>query len=566
MRQKEDHDWRAAQALAYKNDKLEGRLALSYQQNGGTFGADNRQIFTDISQTDLQYNRTIDLLGTGGYSFNRNHKITVSGQFYTSKFNGDRSLFLGDNLSAFTTFNGSVLEMRDGFDSDRKPGTNRWMGTANYHGSNLLGGQDLYIQLASRAERLDFYPFPGTLKLATSSTPYASSSRQNTNYTGFKALLSKRIDQFNFSYGIDVDFEKFFSSQSVFDINTTLSSGGLVNKQIFSLGRYPTVHSKSYAAYLQADYDIFEFLKLSGGIRYQKSNVEIDDFIGSVQQTQLAFGYGTSASAIPGGKSDYDMTMFNASLLYNIQSNQQAWFTYSEGISLADPAKYYGIGVYKLNTTTNNWDLTSSVNVNENPLQGIKTGQFELGYRIKYQSLKAQISGFISNSDKSLAVDKTTYQVLVNNQKLRNKGIEAEAAYNYKGFTIGANTLLIKSEVEVNGDWQKQEIYNASPSKLVGYLAYGIDKWNFRFQTLNNFKLEDALGNKMNSYNTSDLFAGYKLPVGKLNVGVQNLFNTKYQSIWSKRSQVLYSSYKLDDLFYYQGRGRTFSFNYTIDF
>ena len=40
---------------------------------------------------------------------------------------------------------------------------------------------------------------------------------------------------------------------------------------------------------------------------------------------------------------------------------------------------------------------------------------------------------------------------------------------------------------------------------------------------------------------------GYKLPWGRFNLGIQNLFNTDYQTIWSKRSQILYGAYGVPD-------------------
>jgi len=278
-------------------------------------------------------------------------------------------------------------------------------------------------------------------------------------------------------------------------------------------------------------------------------------------------GYGASASVIPGGKSSYNMTLANGGLLYKMNEKNQIWGTFSQGITLADPSKYYGIGVYALNATTNNWDVKSSINIKEQPLQGIKTNQFEVGYRHNNNGLRTQIAAFYSNSDKTIAVDRTTLQILVNDLKLRNMGIEAEISYTMdNGVYFGASGLLIKSEVDNKGDWQKQEIYNASPSKLVTYIGYGIQNWNFRFQSLQNFKLTDSIDNVMDGYNTSDLMIGYKLPYGKLNLGIQNLFNTDYQTIWSKRSQVLYSSYGIPALFDYKGRGRTFNLSYTFDF
>ncbi|WP_312083648.1 TonB-dependent receptor [Epilithonimonas hominis] len=565
---KDDHDYRAAQALAYKNKKFFGRLGVAYQQNGGVYGANEEQVFTDVTQTDLQYNRSIDVLATAGYQFNEKNKLTVSVQYYNSQFNGDRSLFLGENLSAFTTRNGSLLEMRDGFFSDKKVGTERYMATLAFNSNGIFGGQDLYIQAATRGEKLGFYPFPGTVRLATATIPYMSSSQQNTYYSGIKALLSKNWRNFNITYGVDVDLEKFEASQSVYDVNTTFQSGGLVNNTLYELGRYPTNHSQSYAGYAQAKYNIIPQLQLNAGVRYQNLNVKVDDFVGSVQQTQVAMEYGASASAIPGGKSSYSVTLANAGLLYKINDKNQLWGTFSQGVSLADPAKYYGIGTYKLNVTTNNWDVISSINVKEQKLQGIKTNQFEVGYRIASNGLNAQIAAFQSISDKTIAVDRTTFQLLVNDLKLRNRGIEAEVSYALQnGVYFGASGILIRSEVENNDDWQRQEIYNASPSKLVTYIGYNVQNWSFRFQSLQNFKLKDYLNNVVDGYNTSDLMIGYKInKYGKINLGIQNIFNTEYQTIWSKRSEVLYATYGIPQLFYYQGRGRTFNVNYTIDF
>lgn len=562
----DDHDFRAAQSIAAKGEKLFGRLGIAYQQNGGVYGADQKQVLTDITQTDLQYNQSLDILATGGYKFNNNHKITASVQYYNSKFNGDRSLYLGENLAAFTTKNASLLEMRDGFSSDKNIGTERYMGTLTYNGNNILGGQDLYVQLATRGEKLGFYPFPGTVKLPAT-TSYMSSSQQNTFYSGLKALLSKSWRGLNVTYGVDVDLEKFEGNQSVYDIAKTMSSGGLINETKYSLGRYPTNHSESYAGYVQAKYNILPKLQLNGGVRYQNMNVRVDDFIGSQQQTQVAMGYGTSASAIPGGKSSYNVTLANAGLLYKFNEQHQVWGTFSQGVSLADPSKYYGIGVYALNAGTGNWDVTSSINVKEQPLQAIKTNQFEVGYRISKGGLRGQVAGFLSTSDKNITVDRTTFQILVNDLKLRNMGIEAEVSYSMNnGVYFGASGLLIQSQVDNKGEWQKQEIYNASPSKLVTYIGYTIKNWSFRFQSLQNFKLKDDINNEIDGYNTSDLMAGYRFNWGKFNLGIQNIFNTDYQTIWSKRSQVLYSSYGLPELFNYKGRGRTYNLSYTFEF
>ncbi|MDR2275210.1 MAG: TonB-dependent receptor [Sphingobacterium sp.] len=561
-----DGDWRIAQSVQAKGEKIDGRLAFAYQQNGATYGADNKQIFTDISQTDLQYNRSMDLQGTLNYRINPQHKIAVFGQYYNSKFNGDRSLFLGDSIKAFTPGNGNLLEMRDGFKSSVNPGTKRWMGTLNYTGNNILGGQDIYVQIASRAEKIDFYPFPNNITLQQGKTVYTSSSRQNTDYTGMKLLLSKEFGRLNLSYGADLDFEKFKATQAIYDIPQALTSGGLVNEQIYAVGRYPTIKSRSLAGYVQAEYQVIDPLKLSAGIRYQNAAIDVADFVGNTQQALLAFGMGKTADQIPGGKSNYGMTTVNASALYKINAQQQSWISYSEGVALADPAKYFGYGTYKYDTNAAHYILQSSINIADAKLQGVKTNQFELGYRLNQGDLKVQLSGFISQSNKSVESDRSTYQILVKDNPIRNIGIEAQIDYRIKNILIGANTLVINSKNKIEGEWRKQDINYASSNKINVYAGYTSGDWSTRLQMLQILDLKDADNKKLKGYNAVDWFVTYTTKYGRFNAGVQNLLNTKYQSIWSQRAQLLYASYKVPEMFYYQGRGRTFTVNYSIDF
>ncbi|MDR0229593.1 MAG: TonB-dependent receptor [Flavobacteriaceae bacterium] len=562
-----DRDLRIAQSLNYKNDKLSTRISAAFQDNGATYDANDNQIMADIAQTDLQYNRTLDLMATATYDISDQHRITALIQYYNSNFQGNRSAYLGDNLGAFTNADASQISMRDGFYTDHKPGTKRFMTSLGYNGTNVLGGQDVYVQIAHRSENLTFYPFPGTVNLPNEKRTYMSASQQDTDYTGIKAVLTKDFNFLKFTYGVDFDFERFEGKQNVFNHTKSLESGGLVNITDFTIPRYPTNNSFSFAGYIQAMYNITNQFQLSGGIRFQNINIKIDDIIGSVQNTQVHMGYGQSADAIPGGKSSYNMTTTNFGLLYKPTTNQQVWATFSQGVSLADPSKYYGYGNYKLNNVTQNWDLESSLNVKDQPLNGIKTNQFELGYRFKTDNgLKGQISGFISRSDKNLSVDRKNFQVILLDQNLRNMGLEAELSYTKNGFYIGANTLIISSEVKQENSWTKQDITNASPSKIVEYTGYTYNNWSFRLQSTQNLKLTDETDHVIKAYNTSDLMIGYKLSVGNLNFGVQNLFNTDYQSIWSTRSQTLYSVYKLPALFDYNGRGRTFTLTYSYSF
>ena len=80
----EDHDLRAAQSISGGNDLFNGRLAIAYQKNGAAYDGSGDQVLTDITQTDLQYNRSVDLMGSLGFTFANGHSLDLGLQYYDS--------------------------------------------------------------------------------------------------------------------------------------------------------------------------------------------------------------------------------------------------------------------------------------------------------------------------------------------------------------------------------------------------------------------------------------------------------------------------------------------------
>ncbi|MXV38084.1 TonB-dependent receptor plug domain-containing protein [Flavobacteriaceae bacterium Ap0902] len=566
----DDLDYKLAQSLGWKDDKLSVNVGVAYQKNGAAYDANNNRITPDITQTDLQYNESVDVMGSMVYQINRNHNISVTGQYYNSAFDGDASLSLGENFGAVLTANPDLLSVEEGFKSPDRIGTNRYLGTLSYKGSHILGDQDLFIQVATRGEFLGFYPFPKLIGLAGRPIPVMSASEQNTRYTTAKAVLVKDFGALNFTYGADADFENFDATQNVYDVTTSLASGGLVNEKVFETQRYPDIDSKSYAGFVQAEYQILPQLKLNAGLRYQNMDVEVSDFKGSTEQIQAGFGYGRTIDDIPGGNSSYDAFLGNVGFLYNNLNNSQVWATFTQGINLADPAKFYGVGSYAFNPATENWDLQNSINVDDQPLEGIVTDQYEVGFRTKHEIFDMQIAGFYSISDKNIGInnDGTRLSIFVEELNLRNLGLEAKVSIDLpEGFYTGFNALLIKSQLERDNQWQNQSIFTASPSKFASHIGYRTGSWNLRLQNLQSFKLEDEDTNVIDAYNTTDLMIAYTLPFGQINLSTQNLFNTDYQTVWSHRAEALYGpALPVDGLFRFNGRGRTFNLSFTYDF
>lgn len=569
-----DLDKRVAQAISGGSDTLYGRLSVAYAQNGAAYDGSGDRVLMDITQTDLQYNRATDIMGNVDMQLPNGHSLHFGAQIYDSGYNGDEGLSLGKNFSALRT--GAGFGVENGWDSDVDPQTKRQQYNATYHMPDVFG-QSAYIQAYYRQEEATFTPFPSVSFAGAAVNPYRSyysASQQDTDAFGIKLALNKAWQRFDLTYGVDADKENFDSSQNLFNLNSAAQTGGLTADKFASVGRYPGIDIKSLSAFGQGNFKATDDLTFSAGVRQQKMQTSVGDFVGAQQQVAIASGsamgtplLGKSADTINGGDKDYDVTLYNAGAIYSLDSQQQTWLNYSEGFELPDPAKYYGLGSYQLNSSTGNWDLKKAVSVEDSPLDGIKTKQVEWGYRFGNGALDAQAALFYAWSDKSITFDPATLAVLQQDDKKRNYGLEGQLTYRLTdAWQIGANGLLMRSQQQVDDHWVKQDVTSASPSKLDAFVGWQGVSQSVRLQGIRTFNLSDENDSKIDGYALFDLMATQQLPVGDLTLGVQNLLDKDYTTVWGQRAQVYYGALAPAGLFDYHGRGRTYSVAYNVTF
>ncbi len=478
----EDHDLRAAQSISGGNDLFNGRLAIAYQKNGAAYDGSGDQVLTDITQTDLQYNRSVDLMGSLGFTFANGHSLDLGLQYYDSGYDGDRGLDLGRNFDALR--GRAPYSIKGGVDLDREPESKRHQFNATYHAPEVLG-HDLYLQAYYRNEKMAFNPFP-TIRYSNSGainygTSYYSASQQDTDYYGMKLALVKTWERASLTYGVDLDREKFTSDQMLFNLPLAAPSGGLVASEQAKLGRYPDIDTDSRAFFLQGSWKATDDLTLSAGVRRQSMSTDVSDFVAANQQILIANGLGKTADAVPGGSKDYDVNLVNVGAIYKLNLQQQVWANYSEGFELPDPAKYYGFGRYGAADGNGHYPLLQGVSVNDSPLDGIKTKQVELGWRHTDGALDTQVAAFYSWSDKSIKYDSKTLAVLQQDTKKRNYGLEGQATYWLDDhWQVGVNGLAIRSQEKVDGRWLKQDVTSASPSKAGAFVGWKDDQRSLR--------------------------------------------------------------------------------------
>jgi len=550
----EDANKNLAIAISGGNEKLQGRLSASYESNGASYDSNGDMIMPDITQTDMQFNETVDILGNVEFKPDQNQKISVTAQYYNSEQDTKYTPYIGAYLSEVTSSNDITIS--DDLALDEQPSTERMMLNIQYNNNNVLG-HSLLAQAYYRNESMQFFPFPSFDAYNSNGYYYLyGASVQETEVIGAKVLLSKQINNIELNYGIDASTESFTADWRVYDISTALTSGGTSFTQTDSVQRYPNVDTQKIGAFSQATWEVNQDFSLSGGMRFQYISHEIGDYTGISQQLV----YGDAADEIEGGTTHYTEWLANLSGIYDLNAEQQIWANFSQGFDIPDPAKYYGNGTYSGTT------LVSSISVADNELEGVTTNSLELGWRLAKSKIDLQFAAYYSLSDKTTSYDSSTYAIVVNDDQKRIYGIEGQVNYHFTNeWYAGIQGHLIKSETKTNGSWSNLAAETASPSNALiraGYdnYAYGAD---LQLQTIANYDDDD--GGEINGYSLVNFSSYYTLPVGTVSFGIQNLLNRDYYTLWSQRAQILYAGYN-ESLFGFKGEGRTFAVNYNVEF
>lgn len=531
----DDLSSRISQSVSGGTDRVHGRLGISGEQNKAFYDGKGDQIFIDNTQTDLQYNRTLDLMGSLAIKLDDVQDLDLLAQYYDSGNNGNTGLYF-PNLHNKAPSNLEDAEIRSGYHTDLEPRSKRLLFNANYHHSDLLG-QDFYLQGSYRKEDNNFFPFPyyNAGKPQGVNGVYFAASQQNFEVTSLKALFAKQWDSVKLTYGVDLDRERFNATQSVFNSAISSESGGLDLDTQSKAPRYPSYRVDGHSVYAQADWKLTDALTLSGGARRQQMDVDVGVFKG-----------------IPGGSNDYAVNLFNLGAIYDFKNGHQTWINYSEGFDLPDPAKYYG---------------KAGLSVKDNPLAGIKSRQVETGWRFADVDWDAQAAVYYIWSDKVITTDSATLTIDVVDKKSRDFGFEGALTRHFNnGWDAGGTLHLVRSEEEdVDGDWMKRDARYASLSKSTAFVGWHGDGRNMRLQGNHAFTLKDDSDHTISGYTTFDLMGSQETEFGTFSAGIQNLLDKEYSTVWGQRAALFYSpTYGPEYLYDYQGRGRTYTLTWSM--
>ncbi|WP_312154582.1 TonB-dependent receptor, partial [Pseudomonas sp.] len=115
---------RIAQSVSGGNERINARLGISAEQNEAFYDGAGDQIFIDNTQTDLQYNRAIDVMGSVGLKLTDEQSLDLLAQYYDSGNHGSTGIYF-PNLNHNAPSDLEDAQLRGGYSSDLQPQTRR---------------------------------------------------------------------------------------------------------------------------------------------------------------------------------------------------------------------------------------------------------------------------------------------------------------------------------------------------------------------------------------------------------------------------------------------------------
>lgn len=301
----------------------------------------------------------------------------------------------------------------------------------------------------------------------------------------------------------------------------------------------------NYAPFVQFEYQPIERLVLQTGVRYENAKLDVDTY-----QTVAA----NNSVTVDGGSPSFNEAVYNAGAVFKITPSVSVFANYSQGFGMPD------VGRILRGVNSKDQDVDTLID-----LSPIVTENNEIGFRVNHRPYDFELSYYQSNSDLGSRIVEVDGLYVVKREKKEIKGVEASFGLQIsKEHRLQTSYSYIEGKSDTDGDGKvdtKLTGADISPNRLVtSWSAHWDEQLSSLLQVNHAFDRgfdDDEL--KFDGYTLVDASLGYKLPVGRLNIAVSNLFNGDYFTYYSQ------SAYK-NDSFYFKGRGRLATLSYALDF
>ncbi|MEP1215573.1 MAG: TonB-dependent receptor [Marinobacter sp.] len=513
--------------LSGQQDRWDYLLGGSFQERGVYYDGKDRLVGVAYPG-EIQNSTSHDVLAKLGYWLDDDQSI----EFFINRFelegNGDYEPVPGDRD------NGVPTTARKG-NPDGEPGFNK-VTTARFsytHGDWL--GNRVDAQLYSQTFRAQFGTTPFFPYEDSNGDTRFDQTRNESDKLGGKFTLTRDgllNDRLTLTTGLDVLEDE-------------------TRQMLVETGRtyVPKSRFRNYAAFLQGDIAVTDSLTLHTGVRHEQAELQVDTY-NTIDRSNVTQDNVT----VQGGNPDFDETLFNAGVVYQVTDWVQVYANYSEGFGMPD------VGRVLRGISDPGQDVDNLLQ-----LQPIVTDNREIGTRFNWDRYRLEVSYYESDSDFGERLTEENGVWVGNREKTEIKGVEVTAgadvtaAHNLEfSYTYASG----KSDTDGDGEVDtKLSGINIAPETLrlswsaawTPALSSHLQFSQFLDRNVENDQLD------FDGYGLLDGSIAYQSGLGRVSLGIENLLDKDYFTYYSQAGRV-------SDDYYFQGRGRTITLGYQMDF
>lgn len=505
--------YRAEQYAGGGDDHFDYNVNIAWEARNAFYDADGDRVAPEPSQGDLSDTDSLSVSGKARWLMN-DSSLTLS----ANHFDAEQDTDYASDPSVTDLPAGSVkAQALPGLQLDKQNRTrNSLINLAWQTEHTALGSLD--AQVYYRDYHARFTPFDGR---AFGTWNSLAQSYLDSESIGSRLTFNTDLgDDSQLRWGLDLNREKSEMPVTTYDGAAYDNSNGRIFVDTGDRTFMPPITQDNIGTFAQFESYLQEDLRWEAGARYEYVSASFDDF------TTLGQG-----NAVQGGDISYDDVLFNTGLIYFVDDNTELYGNFSQGFDLPD------IGL-RLRYASADFDMAGS------DLEPIKTDNYEIGVRNDWGHTQTSVAAFYNESD----LGQTTIQnfsLALPRSEERIYGLELTLDHQLNdNWALGGLLAWTKGERydENDGSWKALNGYRIAPLQIHAYSEYSPSHhWFHRLQVNYSGSRDDAFedqvgfgSNKVDAYTTVDYSARYQMDKHSLSLGIENLLNEDYYTVYSQ--------------------------------
>ena len=521
--------YRASYLFGTRSGAFDFVGGASYASEGLYYDGDGKPLAINAVQGDLMDSRSYNLFAKGGWNIDADRRLQLTANRYQLQGNNDYVVVEGDAVS------GIPASSERGDPEGEGPRNRTTSVVLDYTDKSLAGG---YLQ--AQVYWVDFAALYGDSDWGD----FWGDGRDPDWHDQSQNLSEKTGGKFSWSRG-DL-FGLPLRATLGLDLARDTTSQELIRA---GLDWVPETTYESWSPFVQAEWWLTDTLMLTGGLRHERGKLQVDDY------TTIPANAGGSRF-VEGGSPTTSETLPNIGLVWEATDALKLYASYSEGYTVAD--------IGRVLRAINQPDQRVDSLVDLSP---VVADNREIGLDYGDDRWLAHLAAYWSDSDlgSRLAFDPATATYNVARERTEIRGIEGNLAFRFsEAGRIGLGYATTHARYDSDGDGHVDSDLpgiNVSPDRVT---AFWTQAWtpgfDTRLQAGRAFDRDfDSSDNDFDGYTTVDLLGRFRLPLGTLSIGIENLLGEQYIAYNSQTTP------PRDDT-YTAGRGRVLTLGWSHRF